>query len=387
MVIFRNRRFLSNTVIYSLLLFPAGTVCAGSLNPSQAAATRLQTRPGFHVSVFADHLGQARGMAFSPEGILHVCDMKNGRILALLDRRQGGGSADEARVVIEGLRKPHSLAFWGGYLYVGETHRVARFNRTSFRQTGLDGKTITVLPEGGNHFTRTILFGPDAKLYISIGSTCNACEETDPRRASICRCDPDGSQFEIFASGLRNAVGMAFEPGLNRLWASVNGRDYLGDDLPPEIFCIIEKGKNYGWPYSYSLNGKIIPDPDWGRLGVRQTGLPAFEYQAHTAPLGIHFYSGSAFPAHYRQGIFICFHGSWNRRVPAGYKVVFVPLDQKGKAGLPEDFLTGFLNGFEQVGRPVDGLTGPKGELFISDDYGGRIFKITYSGQESPGKN
>jgi glucose/arabinose dehydrogenase len=384
-VIFQNNKFLSGVVLFSLLCFLVGTASGWAKAPSQAAASRLQTRPGFQISVYAERLGQARGMAFSPEGILHVCDMKGGRILALLDH-QHRGNTDEAKVVIEGLRQPHSLAFQGGYLYVGETHRISRFNRTSFRQSGADGKTITDLPEGGNHFTRTIVFGPDEKLYVSIGSTCNACVEKDARRATICRCNPDGSQFEVFATGLRNAVGMAFQPSTNDLWASVNGRDYLGDDLPPETFCIIGQGKDYGWPYSYSLKGKIIPDPDWSRLGVRQTGLPAFEYQAHTAPLGIHFYAGSAFPVRYQQGFFICFHGSWNRRVPSGYKVVFVPLDQQGKAGLPEDFLTGFLKDFEHIGRPVDVLTGPKGELFISDDYGGRIFKITYAGDAPRGK-
>jgi glucose/arabinose dehydrogenase len=345
---------------------------------AQGAAQRLSVPPGFKVSVFASGLGNARGMAFSPEGDLYVCDMKGGRILELPDPFNQGFCA-QPRIVIEGLDNPHSLVFHDGQIYVGETSRVSRFIMTDHRLFAEDGHTVTPLPPGGRHFTRTLAFGPDGKLYISIGSTCDTCEEPDPRYASICRCDPDGSAFEVYAKGLRNAVGIAFRPGTTDLWASCNARDYLGDDLPPETFYLIEQGKDYGWPYSYSLKGKVVPDPDMGHLGVRQNGSPIFEYQAHTAPLGITFYSGQAFPQEYSQGLFVCFHGSWNRSIPVGYKVVFFPL-RGNKAGKPRDFLWGFLQGAERVGRPVDVLTGPHGELFVSDDHAGRIFKITYTG-------
>lgn len=361
-----------------VLLLPLAAQAQGA---DQAVASRLAVLPGFRVSVYASDLGTPRGMALSPDGNLFVCDMKGGRILELSDP-SGGGTASEIRVALEGLHLPHSLAFHGGYLYVGETDRVSRFMPVDHRLFREDGKTIVELPTGG-HFTRTLLFGPDGKLYISIGSSCNACVEKDPRRAAICRCNPDGSQFEVYARGLRNAVGMAFRPGTGDLWASVNGRDWLGDNLPPEDFDLIEPGKNYGWPYSYTLHGKAMPDPDLGRLGLRQTGFPVFQYQAHSAPLGITFYTGRAFPAEYHQGLFVCFHGSWNRSFPVGYKVVFVPLKGRRKAGKPRDFLWGFLRGAERIGRPVDVLTGPRGELFVSDDHGGRIFKIIYAGKES----
>jgi glucose/arabinose dehydrogenase len=344
------------------------------------AASRLSTLPGFQVSVYASDLGNARGMALSPDGNLFVCDMKGGRVLELLDPGQTGTST-ETKVVIDGLTTPHSLAFNQGFLYVAETDRLARFTLGDHRLSKEDGHTVVEFPPGGRHFTRTLAFGQDGKIYISIGSTCDVCVEPDPRYGAICRCNPDGSQFEVYATGLRNAVGLTFRPGTQDLWASVNGRDYLGDDLPPETFDLMEQGKDYGWPYSYSLRGKAVPDPDFGKDGVRQTGFPVFEYQAHAAPLGISFYTGEAFPKKYQQGLFICFHGSWNRSIPVGYKVVFVPLKGERKAGKPRDFLWGFLQGAEHVGRPVDVLTGPKGELFVSDDYGGRIFKVVYSGK------
>jgi len=356
---------------------------SGSAAPvGQAAAGRLSAPPGFTVSVYASDLGNPRGMAWSPDGSLYVCDMNNGRILRLID--DGQGESREFQVVLEGLRHPHSLAFYRGDLYVGETHRVSRFKLGDHRLTGEDGRTIADLPSGGGHSTRTVLFGPDGKLYVSIGSSCNACVEEDERRASLWRCDPDGARFEVFAKGLRNAVGLAFQPGTNQLFASCNGRDFLGDDLPPECLYEVQQGRHYGWPYSYSLHGKAVPDPDFGRGKLPQNGFSWLEYQAHAAPLGIHFYEGANFTEAYRRGLFVCFHGSWNRTVPVGYKVVFVPLDEKNKPGKPRDFLWGFLNGAERVGRPVELLTGPRGELYVSDDHGGRIFKVVYNGGKKP---
>jgi len=340
--------------------------------------SRLSVPPGFRVSLYAQDLGDARGMALSPEGELYVCDKSGGRVLCLPPAVGEGMS--EAKVVLQDLHRPHSLAFHQGRLYVGETDRVSRFPRTDQRLSREDGSTVLELPGGGGHHTRTILFGPDGKLYVSIGSTCNVCEEADERRATICRADPSGANFEVFARGLRNTVGMAFRPGVGELWASSHGRDNLGDDLPPECFYRVQKGKHYGWPYSYSHKGKVVPDPDLGNKGVRQTGLPVLEYQAHSAPLGLTFYTGEAFPPAYRQGFFTAFHGSWNRSAPTGYKVVFVPIKADGTVGHPMDFLHGFLEGRSRFGRPVDVLTGPTGELFVSDDHRGRIYRVTYEG-------
>lgn len=322
--------------------------------------SRLSVPPGFRVSLYAGDLGDARGMALSPEGELYVCDKSGGRVLHL-SRPEKGGALSTVRVVLQDLDRPHSLAFHQGRIFVGETDRVSSFPRTDLRLSGAEGKTVLELPGGGGHHTRTILFGPDGKLYVSIGSTCNVCEEADERRATICRADASGANFEIFARGLRNAVGMAFRPGTDELWASSHGRDNLGDDLPPECFYRVQKGKHYGWPYSYSYKGKVVPDPDLGHKGIRQTGRPVLEYQAHSAPLGLTFYTGDAFPSSYRQGFFTTFHGSWNRSVPTGYKVVFVPVQVDGTIGRPIDFLQGFLEGRSRFGRPVDVLTGPQG--------------------------
>lgn len=347
--------------------------------PAQGAAHRLTALPGFQVSVFAAGLNNPRGLALSPEGVLYACDMKDGYVLALTDSA-AKGYCSQPQTIIRGLDHPHSLIFHDGKLYVGETTRISCFSSWGSSLDASDGRTIISLPPGGRHFTRTLDFGPDGKLYLSIGSTCDACEEKDPRYGTICRLNADGTGFEIFAQGLRNAVGIRFRPGTSQLWASANGRDYLGDDLPPEGFYLVEGGKNYGWPYSYSLNGKTVSDPEWGRKGIRQTGQPIFEYQAHTAPLGINFYTGQVYPARFKDGLFVCFHGSWNRSIPVGYKVVFFPLEKNSLAGKPVDFLWGFLQDPERVGRPVDVVNGAKGELYVSDDYGGRIFRIVYDG-------
>jgi glucose/arabinose dehydrogenase len=370
-------------ILLLLTLLPLGLAAQESGDliapPAQGAAQRLSALPGFKVSVFASRLDNPRGMALSPDGVLYVCDMKDGCVLALEDP-DGKGYCSRPQTVIQGLDHPHSLVFWGGELYVGETTRISRFTLSEGLLGASDGHTVIALPPGGRHFTRTLDFGPDGKLYVSIGSTCDACEEKDERYGTICRLNTNGTAFEIYARGLRNAVGIRFRPGTSQLWASGNGRDYLGDDLPPEGFYLVEPAKHYGWPYSYSLNGKTVPDPDLGKKGIRQTGQPVFEYQAHTAPLGINFYTGQAFPAKFKEGLFVCFHGSWNRSIPVGYKVVFFPLAKNKLSGKPVDFLWGFLQGPERVGRPVDVINGARGELFVSDDYAGRIFKVVYSG-------
>jgi glucose/arabinose dehydrogenase len=238
---------------------------------------------------------------------------------------------------------------------------------------------IPDLPSGG-HYTRTIGFGPDGKLYLSIGSSCNVCDERDERRAAIMQYNADGSGGRVYAQGLRNAVGFVWRPGSDELWATNNGRDGLGDDIPPETINLVRDGDDFGWPYCH--NGQIR-DQQFGRLGsCDNVTRPAFELQAHSAPLGLAFYSGSAFPADYDGDLFVAFHGSWNRTTPTGYKVIRARFVSGQQTGTAEDFISGWLGaGGNYWGRPVDVTIGPDGSLYISDDYLGVVYRVIVAGR------
>jgi len=337
----------------------------------------LRLPPGFHISLFASGLGGPRLMAWSPDGDLHVSLPSEGQVVALPDRNRDG-RADRIVPVLQGLNGPHGLAFFQGYLYVAETDRIVRVPyRDGTARVDRQEVVVPGLPGGGGHWTRTIGFGPDGKLYVSIGSTCNVCEERDPRRAALVRYNPDGGGEQLFAKGLRNAVGFTWHPETRELWATENGRDWLGDDLPPDEVNIVREGGHYGWPYCY---GRQIPDPEWGRgreAFCRKTIPPAVELQAHSAPLGLTFYTGRQFPKEYWGDLFVAFHGSWNRSIPTGYKVVRIRM-QGGKPRGVEDFITGWLVGHKAWGRPVDLVVGPDGSLYLSDDDQGVIYRITY---------
>ncbi len=301
-----------------------------------------------------------------------------GRVLALPDA-DWDGQADRAVVVIEGLDLPHGLAFHRDWLYIAETGRVVRvrYDPAGHRAMGPPEVVVPSIPPRGGHWTRTIAFGPDGRLYLAVGSSCNVCEERDPRRAAITRYDADGSGEARVATGLRNAVGIAFRPGTDELWASVNGRDWLGDDSPAEYLTRVEEGAFYGWPYCHWDTAGLILDPDLGTPErCRQVARPSLLYQAHTAPLGMAFYTGGQFPAEYRGSLFVALHGSWNRSVPVGYKVIRVRVE----GGLPraEDFATGWLAGRRAWGRPVDLAVGADGSLFLSDDGQGVVYRISY---------
>jgi len=318
-------------------------------------------------------------MALGLNGHLYVAERGAGRIVRLPDRDHDG-VVDDIEVVAEGLNAPSSIAFYqDGSLYVGETKRVLRLSAPDERGVFQEQEIVVDgLPSGG-HSTRTVLFSPDwSSLFVSIGSSCNVCVEEDQRRATIMRYNPDGSGGQVYAQGLRNAVGITFRPGTGELWATNNGRDWLGDDQPPETVYQIREGDNAGWPYCHS--GRIV-DPDYGSPNSCDGVVaPAVEMQAHSAPLGLAFYSGSQFPEEYRGDLFVAFHGSWNRAAPTGYKVVHIPI-QDGKAGQVQDLATGWLRADgSQWGRPVDVLTSADGSLFVSDDSGGTIYRIFYAG-------
>lgn len=363
----RGRRGIASAVVLLVAVALGGA--------AEGTAERVQVPPGFRVEVFAAGLGGPRLMAWSPSGDLMVSIPQRGQVVLLPDRDRDG-RADRAVVFAADLDRPHGLAWRDGWLYVAETGRIVRL-----RDGDGDGRAdrhevvVADLPAGGGHWTRTVTFGPDGKMYVSVGSSCNVCEEADPRRAAILQFNADGSGGRIFARGIRNAVGLTWHAASGRLWATNNGRDWLGDDLPPETVVVAADGAHFGWPYCHAGD---LPDPDFPREGFcARSAPPAVKMQAHSAPLGLAFYTGTKFPPEYRGNLFVAFHGSWNRSVPTGYKVVRIPF-QGDKPGPVLDFATGWLQGRSAWGRPVDVLVGTDGALFVSDDGAGQIYRITY---------
>lgn len=345
-----------------------------------AGKRELKAIPGVRVSVFASGMAGARFMAEDANGVLFLSVPSDGTVLALPDRDKDG-VADETIVFARGLKRPHGLEFRNGELLVAEAARVVAL-RDDDGDLKADSKKIITedVPSGGGHWTRTVVIGPDKAIYVAAGSSCNACVEEDRRRAAVLRYA--GGKAEVFASGLRNTVGLEFHPKTGKLWGVDNGRDMLGDDLPPEELNLIEEGRDYGWPYCY---GKRVPDPELGSKGrCAGTVPPEVEMQAHSAPLGVAFGYGLDFPKMVRKSLLVAFHGSWNRSVPTGYKVVAIPFNDKGlPAGKPFDVITGWLEGREAWGRPVDVLAGRDGAMYVSDDHAGAVYRVTY---EAPNK-
>jgi glucose/arabinose dehydrogenase len=318
-------------------------------------------------------------MALGPDGAVFVAERGDNRIVRLPDR-DGDGIADGLEVVADALNAPSSIAFHpDGSLYVGETERIIRLSTPDADGVYAQGEVVVEgLPPRAGHHTRTVLLSPDGgSLFVSVGSSCNVCVEQDPRRAAIVRYALDGSNETIYASGLRNAVGITFRPGTAELWATNNGRDWLGDDLPPETIYVLREGDDAGFPRCHA--GRIV-DSEFGTAAACDDVLaPAVEMQAHSAPLGLAFYTGQQFPETYWGDLFVAFHGSWNRTQPTGYKVIHVDVTD-GVPGAVSDFAAGWLRDDGSTwGRPVDVLVGRDGSLYVSDDGDGRIYRIAYS--------
>jgi glucose/arabinose dehydrogenase len=345
--------------------------------PTEAGDANLTLPVGFRADIFASGLDAPRFMTVGPDGALLVTERGSGNIVALRDPNHTG-KATERRVIVSGLEQPTSVDYVDGKLYVGETSRITRFSLDAALKASDKTTLIPNLPDSGQHTTRTVLVGPDGKLYVAVGSSCNVCNESDPRRAAVWVYQPDGSGGRLFSKGLRNAVGLAVNPWIKQVWATNNGRDLMGDDTPPETVNGLQDGADFGWPRCHA--GDVI-DPDYGKAGSCDgVAQPLVKMQAHSAPLGLAFYQGDGFPAEYR-GLFVAFHGSWNRSIPTGYKVVFIPLDSNGKvSGAPRDFATGWLVSGKALGRPVGLTVGADGALYVSDDTGGRIYRITHTG-------
>ena len=349
---------------------------------------QLKAPAGFHIAIFAEDVDGARMLAFSPGGVLLVSESGEGKVVALPDSKHTG-KAERIVTVLNGLNEPHGIAFYQGKLYVAENNRVRRYDWDERTLRAANPVKLADLPGGGGHSTRSIVFH-GGKMYISAGSSCNVCVEKDPRRAAVMEFNPDGSGQKIFTKGLRNAVGLAVNPKTDTVWVTVNGRDMLGDDLPPEtIYDLGTDGGDGGWPYCY---GDRVFDFEFAKSGTgpgsdrcKSVLEPKVQMQAHSAPLGLAFYDGTNFPAEYQNSIFIAFHGSWNRRIPTGYKVVRVRLDDKGQPrGGAEDFITGWLAPGETkrgrwMGRPVGIAFDGDGVMYVSDDAAGVIYRVTYS--------
>ncbi len=348
---------------------------------------------GASVSIYAKDLGDPRVLAFAPSGSLFVSVPSQGKILALIDSDHDG-VAEEKKVVAENLNNPHGFAFKcdlpdGGEekcrMYIAETDKVSQFDFDKANSTISNGKKIIDLPPDGRHITRSIMFMPvpnENKLLISVGSSCDVCVETDDRRAKILVYDTTTNELDDFAMGLRNSVFMNIHPVTGKIWATEMGRDFLGDDVPPDEINVIEEGKNYGWPICY---GKNIHDTDFDRnTYIRNPCMEPFEtpsyidIPAHSAPLGLAFIPEEGWPEDMWYNLLVAYHGSWNRTVPTGYKIVRYKLDAQGKFFGEQDFMTGWLTDKGALGRPADILALPGGVLYVSDDMAGVIYKVMY---------
>lgn len=355
----------------------------------------LNVPPGFQVNVFAENLESPRWLALTPTGEVLVTETPETRIRWLKDT-DGDGVADETGIFADaddGLYIPFGMAFAGDSFYVGNTDAVIRFPYTEGqREISGESEKIADLPGQGyrQHWTRNVVAAPEGdKLYVSVGSRSNVSEEPLPR-ASVMVMNLNGSDTRVFASGLRNPVGLDFHPQTGELYTTVNERDGLGDDLVPDYLTRIREGEFYGWPYAY-LSPNLL-DPRHIQNGesanpelAAQTQTPDVLFQSHSAALGLQFYDGETFPERYRNGAFVAFRGSWNRDRGTGYKLVFVPFDESGRPlGTYEDFLTGFLldpSVPTTWGRPVGVLVLPDGSLLFTEEANNRIYRIQYVGE------
>ena len=340
---------------------------------------RLTAPAGFTVWTFASGLRGVRFLAVGPGPAIYATIPRSGRVVRLPDADHDG-VADRIEVVAEGLNEPHGLAFHNGVLWVANTDGVVRIPIGANGLAAGPAVYVNHVPGGDGHSTRTVVFGTDGAMYVSVGSSCNLCIEQSAERAAILSFNEDGGGKRIFASGLRNAVGLAIHPVTGALWASQNERDNLAPDhenLPPEEINIVVDHGDYGWPYCY---GARIPNPEYHDAArCARTIPPALEIQAHSAPLGMTFLTrATAFPADYRGDLLLALHGSWNRDVPTGAKVIRVHV-RNGKPVRAEDFITGWqLPDGKRWGRPADVVVAADGSVLVSDDASGAIYRVTH---------
>jgi glucose/arabinose dehydrogenase len=374
---FRNPGSNLKSAALAAALLACGAPEAVPQEADRLPLSSLRLPVGFAIGIFSDQVPGARSLALSPKGIVYVGSRGAGKVYALVDRNRDG-RADEVHTIASDLRSPNGVAWRDGALYVAEISRILRFD-------GIDGrvanppepKVVTgAFPGDAHHGWKFIRFGPDGKLYVPVGAPCNVCDPEKPIYSTITRLSPQGGEPEIFARGVRNTVGFDWHPRTGELWFTENGRDWMGDDGPPdELDRAPRPGLHFGFPYCHA--GRI-PDPEYGkRRACSEFVPPAIELGPHVAAIGMRFYTGSMFPAAYRGQIFIAEHGSWNRSQPIGYRVTLVRLEGD-KAVSYEPFAEGWLRDGKAWGRPVDVEILADGSLLVSDDAAGAVYRISY---------
>jgi glucose/arabinose dehydrogenase len=361
---------------------PYETKSAGNgPNKSKPPEGFLPTLPdGFHIGIFAKDFKVPRWLTVAPNGDIFLADMGAGEIIVMRDPKNTG-TAQERQIFVDGMKRPFGIAFHEDYVYVGNMNEVVRFRYDPKTSKRLGEKEhLMDLPSGG-HITRALAFSADGKhLFVSVGSGSNIDTGEDPRRAAITICDPDGKNARLYATGLRNPVGLALEPVSGELWTSVNERDELGDDLPPDYFTSVKDGGFYGWPYSY-IGSNVDPrvKQEHPELVARAI-IPDVLLGSHVAPLQFAFYTGKQFPQSYWGGAFVAEHGSWNRASRAGYQVAFVAFKDGKPSADPVPFMTGLVpdpSKSDVNGRPVGVTVAPDGSLLVSDDGAQVVYRIS----------
>lgn len=347
---------------------------------AEAAVAQAHLPAGFQLSLYTNRTADARSMALGDDGTLYVGTREQGKVYAVRDH-DGDGQGEQVITVAAGLDYPNGVAFYQGALYVAEIQRILRYDHIGADPAHPPRPVVVYgqLPHDIHHGSRYLRVGADGKLYLSIGMPCNVCLPQREVYGTLARLDPDGTHFEIIAQGIRNSVGFDWQPDTGALYFTDNGRDRLGDDLPPEELNRLDQvGQHFGFPYCHA--GQLV-DLQFG-LGrsCREFTPPLWRFPAHVAPLGLRFYTGASFPAAYRRQLFVAQHGSWNRSQPQGYRVALVRFEQ----GVPVSeaaFVDGWLNRDGQaLARPVDILQMPDGSLLVSDDMNGAIYRIRYGG-------
>lgn len=376
------KTFCMSIALFVILLNNACTNGNNTNNsPAKDPNTNIQLKKiklpqGFRIDVFATGIKDARSMSVGEHGIVFVGNRQEDKVYAVVDT-DGDYKADEKHVIVEGLNMPNGVALKDGDLYVAEVNRILRFNDiyNTYKNQPDYEVIYDEFPTDRHHGWKYIAFGPDDKLYIPVGAPCNICESKNPIYASITRMNPDGSDLEIYAEGIRNTVGFTWHPQTKELWFTDNGRDHMGDNKPPdELNHAPKKGLHFGYPYCH---GKDLPDPEFGDKDCNQFTAPVQELGPHVAALGMIFYTGDMFPEKYQNSILIAEHGSWNRSSKIGYRLMFVNMED-GKATSYTPFAKGWLQDESVWGRPVDVEQLPDGSILVSDDYANAIYRISY---------